>query len=890
VRAAISRLTVSNLNGLYNLSFQPVGGQDLALAMRVAPPGRTLSLSMDASIWIDAAGRSAPISNQVQLSVHLDQLALAAAAKLYIDEYAIRTLQVENMFKLSCWLATLRTTGGTYLTALNATLAALHFNLTCVECTSPSLNYMAGTSSDPRASEPLRRGLLSLLQNAATVLSSPAMSAEIDKLIASAASSCPTPRASSGAPPTNGAISGAASMTAPESASTAQKVTTLLLYTFALLSCCVGACVFCALKQAKKRQRELEKANEKAHAACDTLEASAEAAEPSPTDLVVATESLPLSPSGKLSPAQWPAAPGSVPNERPLLHDGINSEAFRFGVPFMLLVCTGLFFSGHVAMGASVDVVVSIFGEAFALPNVFVFSMAESVVQMWDAGAVELAMIVVLFSGAWPYTKMLTMLALWLLPPGRVSPETRGSIFAWFDTLGKWSMIDIFVTVLSLVAFRISASSLPLPVQNGTDASLLPDDVGSLFSANVYVTMQWGLYANLIAQLLSQFATHAAVYAHVKAQRLPPPSIVGRELQVASMPLLDVATGQYCVPRKSSQLLVLVMAAFGAVFALVGASVPAFTITNRGLAGVFLEYGTYEATTSISYSIWDIVRLIGQQGDDSRDGGPGGIGGWLGVYLLVSVFVLCALLVPVLQCVLLGVMWWGRVSVDRLRQLLVANEVACSWQYLEVYLIAIMLSTLQISMLSRFMVYEYCEFLLPAFDSLVRLGLIEQPDAECFYIVGNLEGGSALLLCAAVLLNVVNQIACRRARACVAALETDGASSDEPPSDGIQKRRLWLGVVAAQCWRRPVDEASDGARASLVTPPNDTKDDEMDGEDAGAAGERRLAPDSMRPHVASQRGSLAGPRGSLASQRASVALKRGSLASPETNVGMSAQI
>ena len=145
-----------------------------------------------------------------------------------------------------------------------------------------------------------------------------------------------------------------------------------------------------------------------------------------------------------------------------------------------------------------------------SIPAIFTFSIAQSTMDMYKAGAWQLALILVIFSVIWPYTKMFYMIYLWVAPTTIVSPEKRGSSFSWLDALGKWSMIDIFITVLSLVTFRITATNPQLSAELST---LLPDEI---YNVEVYVTMQWGLYANLIAQVLSQLVSHCAVYYHHK--------------------------------------------------------------------------------------------------------------------------------------------------------------------------------------------------------------------------------------------------------------------------------------------------------------------------------------------------------------------------------------
>ena len=128
----------------------------------------------------------------------------------------------------------------------------------------------------------------------------------------------------------------------------------------------------------------------------------------------------------------------------------------RYGVPLVLVVNAGLFLSGHIQLGATVDLLIQLAGEQMEIPAFFVFSIANSTIDMWKAGATALAIIIALFSGLWPYTKLGITMFLWCAPPTWFAPSSRGNTFLWLDALGKWSMIDIFVLVMSMIAFRIT--------------------------------------------------------------------------------------------------------------------------------------------------------------------------------------------------------------------------------------------------------------------------------------------------------------------------------------------------------------------------------------------------------------------------------------------------
>lgn len=72
------------------------------------------------------------------------------------------------------------------------------------------------------------------------------------------------------------------------------------------------------------------------------------------------------------------------------------------------------------------------------------------------AGGEELAILIFVTSLLWPYAKQLITLGLWFAPPASVSVSRRGSILLWLDALAKWSMIDIFVLIITIVSFRVS--------------------------------------------------------------------------------------------------------------------------------------------------------------------------------------------------------------------------------------------------------------------------------------------------------------------------------------------------------------------------------------------------------------------------------------------------
>jgi hypothetical protein len=84
----------------------------------------------------------------------------------------------------------------------------------------------------------------------------------------------------------------------------------------------------------------------------------------------------------------------------------------------------------------------------------------------------------------------------------------------------------------------------------------------------------------------------------------------------------------------------------------------------------------------------------------------------------------------------------------------VLTEIFQAWQYVEVYVLAIIVSAWQLAPLSDFMVNSYCGSLSDTFATLVYYGVLDPVDAQCLKIQARIESATYLLIAAAVLLGV----------------------------------------------------------------------------------------------------------------------------------------
>jgi hypothetical protein len=185
-----------------------------------------------------------------------------------------------------------------------------------------------------------------------------------------------------------------------------------------------------------------------------------------------------------------------------LFHPSI-SPWIRYGVFISILINLGFFISGHTSVGASVDLVAHFAGDELTYNTIYTFSLSSSLGDMWTACAIVLATLIGSFSGAWPYIKLLLMLIVWCLKPSWLSSRKRGGLMQLLDIMGKWSLIDLYVLVMSMIAFYVQLHS--------PDLKILPTNF-YLFS--LWVTPLWGLYAFCFAVTSSLLLSHVQIVAH----------------------------------------------------------------------------------------------------------------------------------------------------------------------------------------------------------------------------------------------------------------------------------------------------------------------------------------------------------------------------------------
>ncbi len=144
-------------------------------------------------------------------------------------------------------------------------------------------------------------------------------------------------------------------------------------------------------------------------------------------------------------PRSSPAGPPPVRHPRSLAAGARGADRW-LGFYFMLV-------SGLLVAGWTLPIM-TVHKLVFFAEEVSIFAGAR---QLWDNGNYFLCVLVLAFSVAFPALKMLVALTLWYGADTR-GPDLAG-LLGWLETFGRWSMLDVFVVALTIVAIQISIVS-----------------------------------------------------------------------------------------------------------------------------------------------------------------------------------------------------------------------------------------------------------------------------------------------------------------------------------------------------------------------------------------------------------------------------------------------
>jgi paraquat-inducible protein A len=150
----------------------------------------------------------------------------------------------------------------------------------------------------------------------------------------------------------------------------------------------------------------------------------------------------------------------------------------RIDIPLLVVVSTVLFIVGLKLPVLTVQ----------KLWEKNTFSIASGITNLWQEKHYTLAVIIIFFSVIFPIFKLIMLLMVWFV---RLSDPQRKSILYYLAVLGKWSMLDVFITAIIMVS-----------VQLGALASAKAENGIYFFGASILVAMIAATLENHLAKNL----------------------------------------------------------------------------------------------------------------------------------------------------------------------------------------------------------------------------------------------------------------------------------------------------------------------------------------------------------------------------------------------------
>jgi Paraquat-inducible protein A len=420
--------------------------------------GRPLQAGL--RFFISIGGNGEAIKNDLDMSLDLDTATVILTALLKISEGAFFSYPLKDLTNTDCLLMMMpapqldargvrveghaRTAG---LAELLVSVTKMNLNIKCLDCSGPAMAELEDLLSTPEASDATTATVNDIFGFATKMIGGAFMQVQVDRMLNEARLKCPS------SPDYDPSFVAASyeSFESPEQEDSIQFLVMLAIAMGIIILTVLVVTLVVKLVVRRRHRKWLDTASEsKVMLLYDrqTKEQEKQA------ELNIISKSMFTSPEVPL----W----------------------VRVLMPFIILGNIAFFLSGHLSLAATVNVQAQLGGQAILFDNFFEFSMITSTVEIWNAGGKPLAILIVIFSVIWPYTKQSITMGLWFAPPRLISISCRQSILLWLDILGKWSMIDILTLIVTIAGFRVSIQS--------PDVGFLPDN---LYSIDLFVAPLW---------------------------------------------------------------------------------------------------------------------------------------------------------------------------------------------------------------------------------------------------------------------------------------------------------------------------------------------------------------------------------------------------------------
>ena len=361
---------------------------------------------------------------------------------------------------------------------------------------------------------------------------------------------------------------------------------------------------------------------------------------------------------------------------------------FRIFIPLAILFTIALFISSNSGTGASVFVVFHV-GRRIQVPSLFDFGLINSVHDMWEAGSWILSLLVAVFSGFWPYMKLVLMLISFVLPASILSQNARKKILIVLDVSGKWSILDSYVMIMMLVAFHFHVD-IPVTEQSQAESGAIVD---------VFVYAAYGFVTLIVGTLISLILSH--IITHLQRSLEAHPDQNKGEKAENYKPIMSFAKIK-CGCDIPFRIFISFLLFLTLALVIAGAVTECFSFYFHGLAGYALDL--LKIAPHREFSIINLGTSVRDAYENPNDST---------IIFTQTVYFLTVLVMPLSFLTVVIILWF--IPMPRKAQQILYDiaEILNAWSCMDVFVVCIFASIAEISQFTAFIVGDKCDFINP---------------------------------------------------------------------------------------------------------------------------------------------------------------------------------
>ena len=396
---------------------------------------------------------------------------------------------------------------------------------------------------------------------------------------------------------------------------------------------------------------------------------------------------------------------------------------WRIFIPCAILCSIALFASSNSGTGASVFVVLNV-GRRIQVPSLFDFGLINSVRDMWKAGVYPLSLLIAVFSGFWPYLKLILMLISFVLPASILNKSRRETVLMILDATGKWSILDTYVMTLMLVAFHFHIKFPVVPPSEAEESSLI----------DVFVYAAYGFFTLILGTIISLILSHIITHLHRKIEEHPDQN-KGKKAESYTA-LISFAQNKY-LGEKLFRVIISFLLFLTLGLVLYGSLIISFSFNFHGLAGYALDL--FNISPERDYSTYELGLSVPEAAEFPNS---------VVIRFTQVVYFLTIFFIPITMLVNVLILWF--VPLPRKAQKIFYDiaEILNAWSCLDVFVVSIMAAILEIGQFAEFIVGDKCDFIQPIIEKY--FGKILEGHKKCFEVKAYLKSGCWFLFAAAI--------------------------------------------------------------------------------------------------------------------------------------------